>query len=50
MSDDPRPEPDSTTRCEQCRNWLILCRHDLPWAERAKSLSMHTLWARSSHR
>jgi hypothetical protein len=45
-----KPEPASDVRCTTCRNWLLLCRHDLPWQERAKSLSVHTLWAKSSHR
>lgn len=51
MTDEQKiPDPEPGVRCKTCSNYLLLCRHDLPWKDRAKSISLHTGWARSSHR
>ena len=30
----------SETRCDRCHNWLSICGHNLPFAERMKSIGI----------
>lgn len=39
MTDTTKPER-TPERCATCSNWLSICGHDLPFAERIKSVSI----------